>query len=328
MVPDDLRDLKRAVGMEPFAARIQLSEDGFAKCPFHNGDSDKSFHIVQLADSVFIGTCFSECEKKFDVIDFVARFDGLTRADAIKKLESQEPSADAPKVAVREKPEPMTAAVWSKAKLVTDADAARLAASRPDSLTPSAATLNAMGFRIKDNCLGAPFRLGGKFYTVKVRSLREKEFFQAHSVSQRGLFNIDAVTPGCDVYVVESELDAAILHEIGLIAVSVVNASQKRMEPEVLEKLLTAKRIFMVGDQDAPGQKCMTAIGKWIPKDHLYRITFGDAKDIGELAQSAKRNLGLLGTFKEQFRDLIREAAPTKKMQQEEYWAMRKKYNI
>ena len=303
--------MKRAVGMEPFAARISLSEDGFAKCPFHDGDSDKSFHIVQLADGVYLGTCFSECEKKFDAIDFVARFDGLTLADAVKKLESQEPSENAPRLAVREKPEPMTAAVWSKAKLVTDADVARLAASRPHSATPSASTLNAMGFRIKDNCLGAPFRMGDKFYTVKVRSLREKEFFQAHSVSQRGLFNIDAVTPGCDVYVVESELDAAVLHEIGLIAVSVVNASQKRLEPEVLEKLLKAKRIFLVGDQDAAGAKCMHAISKWIPNEQRYRITFDDAKDIGELARLAKSNMGLLGTFEEQFRDLIREAAPT-----------------
>jgi len=124
----DVRELKRAVGMEPFAARIQLSDDGFAKCPFHNGGSDKSFHIVQLADGVFIGTCFSECEKKFDVIDFVSRFDGLTWADAMKKLQSHEPSENGPRVAVHEKPLPITALKWATAgRIITDKDVALLA---------------------------------------------------------------------------------------------------------------------------------------------------------------------------------------------------------
>jgi len=201
--------------------------------------------------------------------------------------------------------------------------------SRPNSLTPSADAFTALGFRVlKNRFLVAPYRLGDTFFTLKARTLDTKEFFQEHAVSQRGLFNIGAVTPGCDVFIVESEIDCAVLHEIGYTAVSVLNASQKRMEPEVLAKLLTAKRIFLIGDQDAPGQKCMTAIGKWIPKEQLYRITFEDSKDIGELARSAKRNLGLLGTFKEQFRDLIREAAPTKKMQQEERWATRIKYQV
>ena len=43
----DLQAIKRPVGLAPFAQRVQLSSDGFCACPFHSGDSDKSFHVVQ-----------------------------------------------------------------------------------------------------------------------------------------------------------------------------------------------------------------------------------------------------------------------------------------
>ena len=207
----------------------------------------------------------------------------------------------------------MTAEKWATAgRQVTEADVARLAASRLGSATPSAATLNTMGFRIAEMggnvFLAAPYRLGNTFYTVKARNLATKAFIQENSVSQKSLFNIDVVKPGCDVFVVESELDAGILHENGFVAVSVINAVQKQIELEVLKKLTTAHRIFLVGDQDAAGQICMDNIAKLLPPEKIYRISFNDAKDVGELAVVIRGSEALLGPFKEQWEVLKKDA--------------------
>jgi hypothetical protein len=313
----DLQALKKQVGMNPFSQRIHLSSDGFSACPFHSGDSDKSFHIVQKENGAFIGTCFSECGKSFDAIEFVKKYDDVQTAEAIRKLVAMVAENGASPDTLQHKPKPatpMTAEAWAKAgRKVSDADVAKLAASRPHSATPSAATLNAMGFRIAEMhgqiFLAAPYRLGNTFYTIKARNVATKEFIQENSVSQKGLFNIDAVKAGCDVYIVESELDAAVLHEQGLIAVSVINAKQKQIEPEVLKKLTTAHRIFLVGDNDEAGQICMDNLSHLLPAEKIYRISFTDgSKDVGELAESVKGNEVVLGSFREQWDELRKDA--------------------
>jgi AAA domain/CHC2 zinc finger len=313
----DLQELKRQVGIAPFSQRIQISSDGFSPCPFHSGDSDKSFHIVQKENGAFIGTCFSECGKSFDAIEFVKKHDDVQTGEAIRKLASLVSENGAVPTTVLHKPKPatpMTSEAWAKAgRKVSDADVAKLAASRPHSATPSAATLNAMGFRVAEMhgqvFLAAPYRLGNTFYTIKARNVTTKEFIQENSVSQKGLFNIDAVKTGCDVYIVESELDAAILYEQGLVAVSVINAKQKQIEPEVLKKLTTANRIFLVGDNDEAGQICMDNLSHLLPAEKIYRISFTDgSKDVGELAESVKGNEVVLGTFTEQWDELRKDA--------------------
>ena len=51
----------------------------------------------------------------------------------------------------------------------------RLRASRPNSETPSATTLNEMGFKIAEirrkTFIVAPYRLGDTFYTLKARNI-------------------------------------------------------------------------------------------------------------------------------------------------------------
>lgn len=312
----DLQALKREVGARPFEQRLHFNEGGFTKCPFHDGDGDTTFHLKMTEEGAVIGTCFSECNKTFDAIDFVKKFDDVQTAEAIRKLavmvgehgEAPNSILHKPKPAV-----PMTADFWATAgRPVTDADVAVLATSRPHSETPSAATLNAMGFKIASMrgrvYLAAPYRLGDEFFTIKARNITTKEFLNENSVSQKGLFNIDAVQPDRDVYIVESELDAGVLHQEGYIAVSVINAKQKQIEPEVLKKLLHARRIFLVGDQDAPGQICMNNIAQLLPAEKIYRMELPDAKDVGELAVAFKNDEYVLGDFKTQWNGLVKEA--------------------
>jgi DNA primase len=288
------QELKRRAGIIPFVRRIHFV-DGFSNCPFHKGDGTH-FHILVTPSGAAVGTCFSGCvtskgPKSWDVFDFVRDFDKVSIGEAIRRVEEELNSGDVvPHISHNDKVvKPMTAVVWKMGRTVTVDDAARLAAARPHSATPSAETLNALGFKMSiadDLCCA--YRLGDKFYTVKYRQITTKDFTQVHSVSQRGLFNIDAVTAGCDVYVVESELDVAVLHEDGHIAVSVVSSTQRRIEPEVLEKLLTAGRIILIGDTDAVGSQCMDAIAKLLPPEKTYRMQLVAAKDVGELYQQGK----------------------------------------
>jgi len=292
----DFAGIKRRAGFLPFARRLQLN-GGYAACPFHHGDSDKTFHIMAKDDGSVIGTCFSLCsqrgtrQKTWDVIAFVQDFDKVSIFEAIRRINVEVRTSAKDDIALqRKKPAvPMTAEDWNlRGRAVTDADVATLSASRPHSATPTAETLNALGFKIMlSGFLACAYRLGDKFYTVKGRRLTTKDFLQENAVSQRGLFNIDAVMNGCDVFVVESELDVAILYEHGHIGVSVISASQKDIEPEVLERLKTARRIYLVGDNDAAGIQCMDSIAKILPHDKVCRMPLTDEKDVGELTADA-----------------------------------------
>jgi DNA primase len=279
------KELKQRAGVIPFARRLKLV-GGFAACPFHEGDSDQSFHVLRTESGIFIGTCFSECNKSWNALDFVADFDKVSIARAIRRVTAELAIAGDAVQADYEKKDitPMTAAIWKMGRAVTADDAACLAASRPQSATPSAETLNAVGFKMNTaGFLCCAYRLGDTFYTVKCRRLTTKDFMQANAVSQHGLFNIDAVSEGCDVAVVESELDVAVLYEQGLTAVSVMYARQRVIEPEVMKKLLTAGRINLVGDNDTAGIECMDAIAKLLPPKKVYRTPLVGAKDIGEV---------------------------------------------
>ena len=110
---------------------------------------------------------------------------------------------------------------------------------------------------------------------------------------------------GDDVFIVESELDAAVLHEKGYIAVSVINGKQNKIELEVLNKLKKAARIFLVGDQDATGQTCMNNMAQLLPPEKIFRMNFSDAKDVGELVVAWDGMESIYGTFNERW-DKIR----------------------
>ena len=309
----DIATLKKRVGASPFIKRLpQLSADGFSPCPFHNGDGDKTFHLLERPDGSVTGTCFSSCDKTWDAIAFVQQFENVPFQQALETIESEDiTSLDAVRLQAAQEHEPMTPEKWgTSGREVTNADVQQLAASRPHSATPSAKTLNEMGFKVGDVYghvnLVAPYRLGNKFYTLKGRNLSQKFFMQENCISQKALFNIDAVRSDRDVFVVESELDAAVFHEHGYTAVSLLTSKQKEIEPEILKKLLPAKRIFLVGDMDEPGQKCMDAIAKLLPTEKTYRIKLSaGAKDIGEWALRAKRDEAILGGFSDQWDDLV-----------------------
>jgi len=262
---------------------------GFAKCPFHDGDSPKSMHLYEH-NGVWLAKCFSECNKSFDAIAFVQTFDGVDFKEAVARLNGP-PSEQREKRKVESVP--MTAEGWASwGREIIQADVDRLAKSRlqrSPSKTPLLETLRAADCRVKGDFIGFPYKSNRRdFHTVKMLHLDRKEYIQECNVSQQGFFNLPTVEMFDDVYVTESELDALVLEEAGFQAVSVVNASQLKFEPAALALLCVAKRIFLVGDQDGPGQPTMDALGKLLPMEQTFRIRWPleVAKDACELAYS------------------------------------------
>jgi AAA domain/CHC2 zinc finger len=303
---NDFQQLKQSVGRKPFEQRLRLNS-GFAACPFHNGSSDKSMHLHREPDGVWVATCFSDCAKTWNPIDFVMQYDRVPFAEAVKRLGGNVWDSDTQEQHERPEAEPkqppMTRqeyATWGRE--ITEDDAARLAAGRPHSETPGFKTLKMFGCRVSGDYIGFPFHRpgGGELYTLKKRHLDIKDLPQERSVSQKGFFNLETANAIEDLYVVEGELDALVMEEAGFRAVSVTTGKQKEFERDALDKIGEASRIFLIGDQEVidhetgqiqadPGPRCMDAlqlalIAARVPKGKIFRIRFAEKKDVGEAA--------------------------------------------
>jgi hypothetical protein len=296
----DTKKLCRTVGRRPFDERAHFN-GGYAKCPLHDGDSNKSLHLVER-DGHWLATCFSGCSRTWDAISFVMAVDKIEFLDAVAKLGGKETDAPASApITPVEKPKPkaMTLEAWSKwGRELTPADVARLAASRKDK-TASFEAFKNLGCRVDGDFIGFPCSRtiydpenglveAVKFDLIRKRHMDEKDFYLENSVSQHGLFNLDTVNALEDVYVVEGEMDVAIMEEAGFRAVSVISGSQTKFDSHALETLKIAPRIFLVGDQerdDGPGQKCMNGLQKLLPFEKSFRVAFDSAKDVSALAR-------------------------------------------
>lgn len=286
MTTPEIDELKRRVGRQPFESRLQLNND-FCACPFHNGDSGTSMHLVQK-DGLWIATCFSACNKKWDALAFVMQKDNVDFAQACKRLGAL--PADTRQAKPKPKPVPMTEERWKAwGREIEQVDVDEFAKSRPYSHTASLATFRVLGVRIKDVYLGFPYvrtvDIRRVFSGVKMRRQNAKEFIFGNAVDTATFFNLDAVSPLEDVYIVEGEPDVATMAEFGLIAVSPFSAQQQKFNPDALRTLALAPHIFIIGDQDEPGQAFCERLQKLLPPDKTFRIKLPDAKDVGELAK-------------------------------------------
>jgi hypothetical protein len=293
--------LKRRVRRAPFDARVKFVSN-HCKCPFHNGDTNTSMSIFERG-GIWLTTCHSECAKTFDAISFVMAYDKVDFPTAIASL-GEKVTGEPHSVSVaKDKPKPkrMTQEEWLKwGRELTPADIERLAKSRKDK-TASFEAFQQLGCRVRGDWIGFPYSHmvfdpdtgvvdGIEFDLVKLRHLDDKDFIIENSISQHGLFNLDAVNPFEDVYVLEGEPDAALMEDTDFRAVSVVSGSQKKFSAKALEILKQAPRIFIVGDQvlsgdEDPGEKCMDVLQRNLPIEKTFRIKFSKAHDVCELAR-------------------------------------------
>lgn len=84
MMEQAARRVKELVRITDVLARYNLrpSRAGFLHCPFHSGDRGASLKIYPATDSWY---CFG-CGEGGDVIDFVAKMERCSFAEALKRL--------------------------------------------------------------------------------------------------------------------------------------------------------------------------------------------------------------------------------------------------
>lgn len=84
MMEQAARRVKELVRLTDVLTRYNLTPNraGFLHCPFHSGDRDASLKIYPATDSWY---CFG-CGEGGDVIDFVAKMERCSFAEALKKL--------------------------------------------------------------------------------------------------------------------------------------------------------------------------------------------------------------------------------------------------
>jgi hypothetical protein len=292
----DLHALKMRAGRGPFDEWFNGGNK--AACAFHETESGTPFELWMGDDGEWRATCHSKCKRTWDAIQFLRERHKLSFGDAVKRLGGG-PMQIEPRGSSDGKPAPtaMTADEWRNyGREVEQRDIDRLTASRKDR-TASFETFRRLGCRMKDDdWMAFPYQRpeSEQFYTVKLRHLDRKKFPQEHCVASNGMFNLAAVNELEDAYVVEGEMDVAIMAEDGFCAVGVVSGSQAKFDVEALKVLSRASRLFIMPDHggrwrpDDPGEKCMDALQSALAKvqveDTVYRLQLMDAKDACELA--------------------------------------------
>jgi twinkle protein len=167
--------------------------------------------------------------------------------------------------------------------------------------------------------IGFPYFRGGQLVAVKYRAVPDKDFTQ-ESGGAHDFFLIDNVVEGKPIVIVEGEIDALTLLEIGVDnAVSVpggapVKVADGKVSPsedkkfsfvwnarEILEK---APYIVLATDQDAPGQALAEELARRIGKEKC-RVARFDAKDLNEILNDPTRD-----SAPEVIKKILEEAQP------------------
>lgn len=171
-------------------------------------------------------------------------------------------------------------------------------------------TAKALSFGFEYGYVVIPTFLDGVLIAVKKRSIapvpgQQKWFKHNRDLGVYYLFNRDAATLGDDLYVVESELDAAMLTSIGLAAVSVDSSGHKltALDAALLKQ---AGRVILALDTDEKGQECAKRLETAIPENKRLRIV-PPTKDLGDLFKEAPDR------FSSRLAKLVRFAAITRR---------------
>ncbi len=313
----ELEQLKRSVGRGPFDARVKFTAD-YCACPFHQSETQKSMHLEKKSDGAYIATCFSECAKSWNTIDFVMAFDKLDFRGALDKLRGKS-ATDVPgqtTTGEKLKPKRMTEAEWQKwGRPVTPDDITQFAASRKD-YTASFETWRNLDCRVKDGWIGFPYKYTDRdneiaFDLIKKRPLDRKDFDMENAAATNGLFNLDSVNilEGGDAFVLEGEPDVCTMIDAGYTtSVSPTTGGQKKFSAYAISTLSCATRIFLIGDQavgdETTGPKCMDTLQKLLPLYKTYRVRFDDAKDVSEL----RRKCGNVENLRARIQELIEDS--------------------
>ena len=147
-------------------------------------------------------------------------------------------------------------------------------------------------------CVAFPYTIDGQEAGAKIRSINGKGF--SCTAPLRSFYNIDSIKEGDTVYIVEGEMDALTLKEIGIDTVlSVPNGAVAKVkdytpEPdedvtfsflwEARDKILKADKIVIATDNDKNGKAMAEELARRIGKDRCWKIDYPEGyKDCNEV---------------------------------------------
>jgi 5S rRNA maturation endonuclease (ribonuclease M5) len=325
---DDLNSLKHNPAVlkvyQQYTALKKESGRWMALCPLHQ-EKTSSFCVHQKD---MLWTCYSGCGTG-NVMQLVERKEGCTFKEAVAKVKEivgdsnyskQAAAVDAtfrPAVEVNKTYKTYTLAEYApfEKALVASKEAQDWLSGR--GITLETAQKMHVGFRRdvgkrageKNEDISAsgwlifPCVVSGVVKSIKYRSIVRKAFTKEPGMSTE-LFGADDIDIFEPVLVCEGELDALALTQAGYHAVSLASASTS-LTPQQKDKLMTASKVILAGDNDEPGQAAMQKLWRELG-ERTYMLAWGEAKDANQfLLEGCK---GDKGVFVQKMDELIGQA--------------------
>ena len=290
-------------------SRIKLIKEGsefVGLCPFHE-EKTGSFKIY-YKDNWWQCHCHGACGKTWNVFQVVQHTDRISFEAAVEKV-LQESKWEAGKEAVEST---FTPALNTEKKYVTypieklaplekalseSEEAQKWLANRGLTLETASAlhwgfiqnlsAINPTHPWVNMGWISIPTIQDNQVTCLKYRSLSGKKTESGKSGILRApnmmtsLYNLQAVTPLDDVFLVEGEPDVAVMTQAGYTACGLPSA-EYTLTPAEMDILVRANRIFLAGDMDSPGQAAMKKLWGQI-RERAYLIEWpSGCKDANE----------------------------------------------
>ncbi len=278
---------------------MRLTSKGMTSCPFHE-DKTPSFHVIN--DERW--HCFS-CGEGGDIVDFVAKRQSITIAEAARQLAGElnielSPEEEARIKAFKElQDRNKKMLVKAQEELLDDLNADGYLTSR--GIDKKAVEHFGLGYRPDCNAISIPIhdrlnRLVG--YSLRLIAPKENEpkyknsradamgLFQKREI----LFNLGACRAMIKerIYIVEGYFDVIALWQLGFPnVVGLCQAIMTKEQAKILhDAILPATEIVLVPDGDRAGiealQKNLATLRAYSKERAIRVVQFRDAKDAGE----------------------------------------------
>lgn len=141
----------------------------------------------------------------------------------------------------------------------------------------------------------------GKAVNIKYRTIAGDKKWRQEEGSKKVLFNADCIANHEEVILVEGELKAVALMQVGFDNVISLTGGVQNFKPEWVDQLDGLKKIYMCLDSDDAGQKGAEELSMRLGPERCYNIVLEDAKDPDEWLFDRRHTA-------DEFRQLMRKA--------------------
>lgn len=123
----------------------------------------------------------------------------------------------------------------------------------------------------------------GRVVNIKYRLAQsEPKKWRQEKNSEKVLYNSDVLKSFDEIFLVEGELKAAALHQIGISNVVALTGGVSNIPDAWINHLRTKRRVYLCLDSDEPGQTAAISVAKRIGLNKCFNILLEDSKDPDE----------------------------------------------